>query len=611
MSEYLITPSVQEAPEEHAAIEQWRQTLPPAIATLRMLAGATEDEFLQIGSRLQDFYLRSSDITAMANQLVETVSGEQMTHLVQRLQQVRAEMEQYLENASANSRESSLTLENILKEMENVARPLEGFQKMYKMLRMLGISTKIESSRMGDAGAAFMTLALDVERLSHQVNDKSASILAHSQQLSSMIAGNLRMVRSSEALQDTELSGVLAATSHSIEAMLAVNDRCGSFGSLVSSVSGQVTLNISEVVSSMQMHDMTRQQVEHVVEALERLHDKLPDASAVDNETFRRLVIEAGDVCELQSAQLRHAASELTGAVQVIIDNLRDVAGKQEMMATETNSVTGSSDADGGSFVEAMSRGMAKVTSVLGKCAQSDHEMSETLQRVATTMGEIKGFITDIEDIGLEINLIALNSQIKAAHTGSEGAGLGVLAEAIKRLAVDAVTQTEVVSSTLLEVNNITERLFAQASLETEDLATHIAAMEREIADVLGELGNLNCRLMDILAGLAERVGILSTDIEGATGSIDVHERVERMASDVMGVLDVIVQKARQLEPASSEFKDNLRHMEARYTMESERHIHEAIARKRGVMLTPQAAVQKQPDIAESESEFGDNVDLF
>lgn len=610
MSEYFTIPSDPEVPEDYASIEQWRLALPPAVATLRMLAGATEDEFLQIGSRLQDFYLRSSDITTMANQLVETVSGEQMTCLVQRLQQVRTDMERYLESARANSRESSTTLERILKEMENVAQPLEGFQKMYKMLRMLGISTKIESSRMGDAGAAFMTLALDVERLSHQVNDKSASILVHSQQLSGMIAGNLRMVRSSEAAQDTELSGVLAATSGNIEAMLAVNDRCGNFGALVSNVSSLVTENISEVVSSMQMHDMTRQQVEHVIEALERLHGKLPAEASMDMNSFRQLVIEAGDVCELQSAQLRHAASELTGAVRVIIDNLRDVAGKQETMATESGSVTGSSDA-GGSFVEAMSNGMSKVTAVLARCAQADREMSETLQRVATTMGEIKGFITDIEDIGLEINLIALNSQIKAAHTGSEGAGLGVLAEAIKRLAVDAVTQTEVVSSTLLEVNSITEGLFAHASLETEDLIAHIAAMESEVNAVLGALGTLNNNLLEILSGLAERVGMLSNDIETATGSIDVHDRVERMASDVMGVLEVIVQKARHLVPASNEFKDNLRHMEARYTMESERHIHEAIARKRGATITPVAVAQKQPAAAESESGFGDNVDLF
>jgi hypothetical protein len=49
--------------------------------------------------------------------------------------------------------------------------------------------------------------------------------------------------------------------------------------------------------------------------------------------------------------------------------------------------------------------------------------------------------------------------------------------------------------------------------------------------------------------------------------------------------------------------------MEERYTMESERHIHEALARKR----SGQSAVDIQSVTRSSsdDSEFGDNVDLF
>ena len=49
--------------------------------------------------------------------------------------------------------------------------------------------------------------------------------------------------------------------------------------------------------------------------------------------------------------------------------------------------------------------------------------------------------------------------------------------------------------------------------------------------------------------------------------------------------------------------------MEEHYTMESERHIHEALARKRsGLSAVSVLSVTKNsPD----DSEFGDNVDLF
>jgi methyl-accepting chemotaxis protein len=363
----------------------------------------------------------------------------------------------------------------------------------------------------------------------------------------------------------------------------------------------------------MQMHDMTRQQVEHIVEALERLSVKLHDSIAVapDPDIYRKLIIEAGDVCELQSAQLRFASTELCGAVLSIVDNLRDVASKQSLMASESLSTTGVADSSGGSFMDAMSRGMGTVTAVLASCAKSDREMSTTLSKVADTMQEVSGFVTDIEDIGSEIDLIALNSQVKAAHTGKDGAALGVLAEAIKRLSDDAIIQTGLVSKTLTEVNQSTEHLFNEASEETEQLSIRITTMEQELSEILAALGSMNSDLMGLLSTLGQRVGMLTEDIERVTATIDVHERVTRMANDAMTSLDKIVAKARELEPASLEFKDNLRHMEERYTMDSERHIHESIARKRSGGSSGNVAETKVVSATVSDSEFGDNVDLF
>ncbi|GFE61504.1 methyl-accepting chemotaxis protein [Geobacter sp. AOG2] len=602
---------------DESAITGWCADMLPSIDALRKLAGTTEDEFLRIGARMQDFYQRSQEITSMANQLIDAVSGPQTRMVIERLRQIMGDMEAYLSSTRSQSRENCDMLERILELLSRLSEPLEGFQKMYKILRMLSTSTKIESSRLGELGSGFQTLAMDVERLSHMVNEKSASILGERQMLFSMISENLQTVRSSEASQDAELSTTLAGTSRTLEELISVNDRCTNFAALISSISCEVSGNISEVVSSLQMHDMTRQQVEHIVEALEGLTSRLQALGTTvrDDADHRKLIIETGDVCELQSAQLRHAASELCGAVRSIVENLRDVAGKQTRMTSETLNTAGIADsATGGSFVGAIRNGMTAVTAVLAKCALSDQEMSTTLKKVADTMQEVTGFVTDIEDIGSEIDLIALNSQVKAVHTGREGAALGVLAEAIKRLSVDAVTQTEAVSEALQQINHVTGRLFSEATQEREHLGTKVASIEEETKQILGALGSMNSDLVSLLAGLDLKVKGLTDEIEKATGSMDVHERVSNITEEVMACLDRIVGEAREFEPASTEFKDNLRHMEERYTMQSERHIHEAIARKRGTPTgnaEPETIASKESPSGSTDSEFGDNVDLF
>lgn len=612
---YVITQRSQNQDDDshggnHLAV--WRDVLCPAIETLRQMAGTTEDEFLQIGSQLQSFYQRSAEISGIANQLVSVVSGENVVSLTSRLQQMMVDMEEYLANARDRSSESCNTLVRVQILLNKLSEPMEVFQKMNKTLRMLSISTKIESSRLGELGSGFVNLAIDVEKLSHQVNEKSAAILAHRQLLVAMIAANLTNVRSSEVSQDSKVKSILSNTSSILQELVSVNDRCMQFGITASAVSDDVTSSISDVVSSMQMHDMTRQQLEHVVEALERLSCELDDPKAIeaDNDRLLRVVIEAGDVCELQEAQLRFASSELYTAVCNIIDNLRDVARKQSEVAQETITITGAANLTGSSFVDVMSEGMVAVTTVLASCALADQNMSATMKKVAQTIDEISVFVTDIEAIGSEIDLIALNAQIKAALTGPEGAALGVLAEAIKRLSDEAVRQTDSVAGTLTGIHAVTEHLLAGSEDEEDQLGTRISSMQDELSVILRTLGNMNTEMLSVLSGLNDRVLSLTQDIEQATAGVDVHERTKTMANGVLDDFERIVAQSRRIVPASSEFKENLRHMEKHYTMESERHIHEALALKRSGQVAVGVLFEARIS-SNDDSEFGDNVDLF
>ena len=590
----------------------WRGILVPAIDSLRRMAGTTEDQFLQIGSQMQDFYRRSGDISRMSNELVGIVSGESGQTLTGRLQQMITEMEDYLANARVRSGDSCNTLKQVHDLLDTLSHPLEGFQKMNKTLRMLSISTKIESSRLGELGSGFVNVAMDAERLSHQVNDKSVSIMAHRELLAKMITSNLDAVRTSNSRQDQQIGSSLKNARDSLLELISVNERCTGFAATVSSISSDVTGSISEAVSSMQMHDMTRQQMEHIIEALERLSADLPvsEGVSIDDERRRALIMEAGDVCELQEAQLRFASAELYSAVLGIIDNLHDVAGRQQLMVNETRNVTGTANAGGSSFVEVISQGMGTITGVLESCAMTDRNMMDTMRKVAQTIAEIATFVTDIEEIGTEIDLIALNAQIKAAHTGQEGAALGVLAEAIKRLSDEAVRQTNSVASILNSINVVTEHLSVETGSEEEQSGQLILTMQDELGVILKTLGQMNNELFSLLDGLSGNVTSLTEDVDRATAGIDVHERTKIMSNDILCDLERIVSQARNMEPASNEFKQNLLHMEQRYTMESERHIHEAMARKR----SGQAALT-MPDVSKSvvadDSEFGDNVDLF
>ncbi|MFZ5764408.1 MAG: methyl-accepting chemotaxis protein [Thermodesulfobacteriota bacterium] len=594
----------------------WRPALDSLLATLQQLAGATENEFLQIGEQMQGIYLRSGEITRLADHLVDSASGGRMQTLLERLRRMMADMEDYLAKARSRNADTFATLRRVQELLGGISAPLHGFRKMDMTLHMLGVSIKIESARLGDLGAGFVNLALDVEKLSRQINDKSEAIIQHQRLLAAMLAENIEVVASTESMHDAEVTAALAGSADSLHALEAVNDRFTRLGAMVAAVSGEIAGNIGAVVSSMQFHDIHRQQVEHVAEALAGLAADLDAAACTDRvrEACRALIVETGNVCELQEAQLRFAATEFHAQVASIVENLREVARKQTALGEETLALAGMGEGEDASFLDGISRGMATVTRLLGTFADADREMAAALKQVAATIGEITVFVTDIESIGYATVHIALNAQIKAAHSGVEGAALEVLAKEIKQLSDETVQQTDAIASALGEINDQTKHLAHTADEAEAVLSSRISGMGGEVEEIVRVLGEMSVELREILGRLHGMVGSLSEEVEQVTGGIDVHERSRAMAEEVAAVLHGIVGEARELEPASEEFKENLRRMEERYTMESERRIHEAIAARRAGQSTQAGApeqIRSDEAAVTGESEFGDNVDLF
>lgn len=587
----------------------WHDRLTPAMEILRHLTGNTEDQFLELGGRLQDFAVRSASISSTAHELVELVAGSDSSCLTERLHGLFSDMEQYLGRVNRQGLASCGTLQQIMEQLDNVVQPLEGFRKMDKALRMLSISTKIESSRLGELGAGFTTLAMDVEKLSQAVNEKSSGIMEQRQALSQLINSNLEMVRTTEANQHTDAQRILKAVGDNLTTLETLNTTCSATGNQVELTSEQIAADIGTVVSSMQFHDISRQQVEHIIEALEKLQQHTCINTETEIETCPALIAETGDVCELQSAQLRHAADQLSNATRTILDSLQDIAAKQTKITFDLQQALmgNASSAAGNSLLESMEQDMREVTQILQRCDLADQELAAAMQKVTVTISEIGGFVSDIEAVGSEIDLIALNAQIKAAHTGEQGAALGVLAEAIKRLSLDAVVQTEAVSTTLQTIKEVTAGMSDQTS-QDESLATQqVATMEQEARQVISSLSNINRTLLQQLSSLVASSESLSDEISNTISGVHVHDDVQQQTAQAVQALEQIFTEARAQVPASSEFRNNLQHMEQRYTMESERMIHEMLAARHGVKLS----LQKQQNESGSDSEYGDNVDLF
>ncbi|SNB44782.1 methyl-accepting chemotaxis protein [Geobacter sp. DSM 9736] len=576
----------------------WVARLSQASLLLKGLSGSTEAEFLAMGERLHDFHSRAARILDMSNEVVCLVAGDDVIQSIDGLQDILRIMEEYMGRADHEANEGSSTFTAILDRLEKVSQPLAGFKKINKSLSVLGISTKIESARLGQSAAGFDTLANDVAKLSVQVIEKSDTINKQKEELCAVIRQTLLKLVDMSVSQRRSIRESLEKTSGSLGVLNDVNARCASAASVISGVSAEVAQSIGEVVTSLQFHDISRQQIEHVQEALEELIPRLQQEGA-----SRELIKETGDVCELQEAQLAHARDELLGAVRSIVINLQAIASQEAHLSDRTRDIAGVVDQADSSFFASMEADMSLVGGALDRSAADNRELATAMTQVSGTVGNIARFVGDIENIGEEIELIALNAQIKAARTGSDGAALGVLAEAIQRLSHDTRLHTTVVSETLRSITDFIEGLCSGVNDDASQMEAQVGEMVADLKRLLQSLRAINENLYSLLTRMDAEVQALSGDIECATRNITVSESVLGVLAEAIETLHGVLTEARKLIPADSRSGERLRELASRYTMHSERKIHAAVA---GSAFAAAAA-----PTAEAAGEFGENVELF
>jgi methyl-accepting chemotaxis protein len=253
---------------------------------------------------------------------------------------------------------------------------------------------------------------------------------------------------------------------------------------------------------------------------------------------------------------------------------------------------------------------MSSITNLLTSCASTNKELAGITKTVTASVDEITGFVADIEEIGHEITQIALNSRIKAACTGTHGASLSALSEEIGQLSNEAVQSADSIIASLTEIQAATGKLSTETDSNEKFLDITMSGMKDELREILLILKNVGAELISLIPQLQHKVNSFTGEIEKIASGIDVHERAKTMADEALGNLQQIFRQARELYPAGTAFKEELRRMAERYTMESERRIHESIAKKHGLELSIKQR-KTEPNTTSSDSELGDNVDLF
>ncbi|HAJ28502.1 MAG TPA: hypothetical protein DCG53_14890 [Syntrophus sp. (in: bacteria)] len=624
----------------------WRYRLDQAGERIMEMTTGTEGEFLRIGERLQEIHQRARAMSKLSGAAVEQLSGDtiltQMEGLKKILRQIGDENE--------SSLGGSATIAMILQRLKEVHGHLESFDKIVRNLRVLCNLIRIESARLGNQHEGFAALGDDVQGLIAHVDTGSSTLRMRTEEIIRLLADHMALAKEFETSQQENTKLILDQSRRNIGEMEARHELSSQVIKDAAVRWKQISGSVGEVVSSLQFHDITRQRMEHVREALMEMMGErkntpeLPERKSLIPWPLRGhrenngisdttdVMSKAAVTCELQTAQLQHAREDLAGAVERIGENLYRISSEISVMSEDIQKAAGASGEKEDTYFSELEASLAKLMEAIGEFAEMNRKMSGSMLQVAHAMGEMTSFIRDIQKVGIAMRVTALNACIHAAHIGDSGLALGVLADSIHDLSVNTEGSIDIISTNLACIGGEAESLSRQGGrYDQERLERENTSLLDQVKSLMQPLRQMDEELSDLLQRFDSDGADLQQEIEEMAAHLRVHDEMDRGIGAVVTSLKGVTDDMHAALPAGSELSKAavLGDMAARYTMVQERKIHMAVAG-----AAPVAAIGVLPMMVEEgedrdmldgtredaeaataaggdEGDLGDNVELF
>jgi len=242
---------------------------------LSAIISSTEQAAFDIASRLQTIdsvvtELNSFvDLTASeSNKLLETSEAR-----IDHNRELLTTIDEYIKNRIATTETDKQRVEQVVKEIESLTPLVQLVRNISSQTNLLALNAAIEAARAGEVGRGFAVVADEVRKLSTGTDQAVTEINQGIQSVNVSIRSHFEDKLSTVQIdaEKATLQGLVAQLDDLGSNYRKLTDHEAQVMHQIHSSSQQLTEMFMNTLASVQFQDATRQQIEQVISALDRL----------------------------------------------------------------------------------------------------------------------------------------------------------------------------------------------------------------------------------------------------------------------------------------------------------------------------------------------------
>ena len=530
----------------------------PIVSRLETARRVVEDRFLQAGEVLGHAVEGVSALIGSLDQLTKTVQPETVEATTAELRAAAAS----LLTLPVQHAERRRIIERLIGVGDQLADCIEDMRRNLAYLRVFAINIKITAGGVAAAGTEFGLFAQEIcDRIElgrTQLGAFDAELTALREDLASAVLHEKALGQHCAGLLPSVPDGLTASAGD----MVAHHEKVSRVALEVAGLARDVQKKVGKALAALQIGDITRQRIEHVQQALDRL------AQVPDLAPEPRARLEAF-IHGLLAAQLRDTAKDFHRDVARIGQSMSG-------MATDATEILRLRDlafggAGGESFLKRMENHVSQALDLVDRLEHADLAANGVGRSAAVAAAELSSRIAGLQSIKTDVQQMALNTTLKCSRIGETGKPLAVIAVELRLHAGHMETSAQTALAALAELTEASGVLGGEPDAEAPEQGGAGAALS-DAADRLHAAGDA---VEADLVELARQGETVVNSLRGAVARLDFQREIGAILDEAAQTLsDQAGDETPWTDDLHAPLGDLLAHMAKDYTMATEREVH-------------------------------------
>jgi len=547
------------APRHHPPTDPTAAQLLAAAEGLAAPRDAIDGAFVSAGDKLSECARILSRLTSTFEALPAALDNPDLAAATDRLALVGRRARAI---STALAAEQS-DVARLVQVVASAGHPIDDLRRQVKMMNIVAINARVTAAGIVTDSDDFDVFTTDIAKLS----DSAAAAIAEFARTYRQLAAEVREAAEARGAFENTHRATLATLADALETGLAdvtaQRQRSMAISADTGRISRDIEARVATAVMALQVGDATRQRVEHVEAVLRDLAALPPDAIPPVAELQRQQLASARAALSTEMASGERALGELARDATRALAQVRDTHG-----------------AGASSGLASLHAALQQAVVVLRDYETEREKLDKVANAVAETVRVLLGHVEAVQVVEYEMRLVSLNAAVKCAQLGPRGRALDVISTQLRSLTGETVVSAHSAVERLNEAASVAAAFTAATGDEAK---TRVGAMEREAASGLDLLGTIGTRVAAALKELDRDGPVIARRLTEAMHDFGQHDAISETLSDVEFA---IAGRAGEGE-APADFLAALR---KRYTMDTERRIHDAFVGAAPAAAEPEEA---------------------